>query len=118
VKPRRRSKANLKRRVASRSARRHAVPKKETNSSANLVQSTKERLGEYGNNVSEEKIQHLAQGVAPDDIQNEEKMRQLIHQVSRSFNVPVDEKTVNDLVRTLRTTDLNQVGALLGNLLR
>jgi transposase len=101
-----------------KSARRAGRKKTTGSSSPNLMDSAKGRLESLGNNISNEKIQHLAQGVHPQDIQNEQKMRQLVYQVSRSFNIPVDEKTVNELVRTLKTTDLNQVGSLLGNFLK
>lgn len=83
--------------------------------SSQPVQSLTSQLGGLGSSVSPEKVEQLAKGVRPEDTKDEQKMRQLIYQVSKSFNVPVDDKTINDIVKTLKTTDINKLGSLIGN---
>jgi uncharacterized protein YpuA (DUF1002 family) len=83
--------------------------------SAPIMKSAKEKMG---NKISDEKLHQLAQGVRPEDMHNEQKMRELIHQISKAFNVPVDDQTVRELTKTLKTSDFNQIGAMLGNMLK
>jgi hypothetical protein len=105
-----------RKRVAGRLVKRRSTAKPTGSNSKDIYHSTKGKLGELGlgSNVSDETIHHLAQGVDPHDIKDEEKMRQLIHQVSKAFNVPVDEKTVKELAKTLKSTDMNQISSMLG----
>lgn len=107
-------------RTTRRPVRRRATHKSKGMTSKDIVQSAEGKLGELGlgSPFSNETIQGLAQGVNPGDTKDEEKMRQLIYQVAKSFNLSVDEKTVNELTKTLRTTDMNQIGSMLGGLLR
>lgn len=60
-----------------------------------------------GKHVSEKDIHKLASGVKPSTVQSEAQLRQLIKQVSSLVNVPVSESTVNEIIKAVKSSNLN-----------
>lgn len=120
MKPKRsRSRLSQRKTEPSRARARKGASKSAPSSSpSSMLDSAKSKMGGFSDKVSEEKLHQLAQGVRPEDMSDEQKMRELIHQVSKAFNVPVDEQTIRELTKTLKGSDFNQIGAMLGNMLK
>lgn len=60
-----------------------------------------------GKPITEKAVQNLANGVTPETMKSEEQLRQLVKQVSTMANVPVADKTVNEIVNAVTKTGLN-----------
>lgn len=60
-----------------------------------------------GKSVSEKDIHKLASGVKPSTIQSEAQLRQLIKQVASLVNVPVSEKTMDEIVHAVKSSNIN-----------
>jgi len=60
-----------------------------------------------GKNITESAIKKIAGTVTPQTIQDEEKLRALIKQVSQLAGVPVAESTVKEIIRAVKQSGLN-----------
>ncbi|GIP37485.1 hypothetical protein J31TS4_07650 [Paenibacillus sp. J31TS4] len=60
-----------------------------------------------GKNVTEKDINKLAGTVKPSTLQSEEQLRQLIRQVSALVNIKVEESTVNEIIRAVKSSQIN-----------
>ncbi|WP_127585300.1 stage VI sporulation protein F [Paenibacillus koleovorans] len=74
------------------------------NVSKDVLNSIKKKTGK---SVSEQDIQKLASGVKPSTLQSEKQLRQLIQQVSSMVNIPVSEKTINEIVSSVKKSGVN-----------
>lgn len=90
------------------------APSKNEDSIIGLV---KDQLGEYGENFSTEAVYDLAKNVKMSDVHDEDKLRRLIYQVSKTFKVPVKDSVVDDLAKTISKTDFSQLGGLIESML-
>jgi Ca2+-binding EF-hand superfamily protein len=61
-----------------------------------------------GKKISENAVKRLAETVTPETMTNEQQLRQLIMQVSRMANVPVSEATIQDIIRAVKKSGVNQ----------
>lgn len=57
--------------------------------------------------VSPSDVQKLASRVKPSTVQNDAQLRQLIKQVSKMANVPVSEATTKEIIRAVKSSNLN-----------
>ncbi|WP_128894455.1 stage VI sporulation protein F [Longirhabdus pacifica] len=60
-----------------------------------------------GKNVSSKEINKLASTVKPSTMKNEDQLMKLIDQVSSLVNIPVSDKTKNDIVKAVKASDLD-----------
>ncbi|MEB3102810.1 stage VI sporulation protein F [Ferviditalea candida] len=60
-----------------------------------------------GKSVTEKDIHKLASKVGPKTVQSEEKLRELILQVSRMVNIPVSESTISEIIKAVQKSGLN-----------
>jgi uncharacterized protein YpuA (DUF1002 family) len=60
-----------------------------------------------GKTVTAKDISRLASKVKPSTVQSEAQLRQLIKQVSSMVNVPVSEKTTNDIIKAVKSSGGN-----------
>lgn len=72
--------------------------------SKDVLKAVKSKTGKA---VSEKEIQKLASGVKPSTVQSEAQLRQLIKQVASLVNAPVSETTVNEIIRAVKSSNLN-----------
>jgi len=57
-----------------------------------------------GKNISENQIKKLAGNVKPSTMQSESQLRELIKQVSSMAKIPVSEATINDIIKTVKSS--------------
>jgi uncharacterized protein YpuA (DUF1002 family) len=60
-----------------------------------------------GKTVSPKDIQNIASGVKPSTLQSETQLRQLIKQVAGLVNVPVSEATMNEIIKAIKSSQIN-----------
>lgn len=60
-----------------------------------------------GQTISENAVKKLASTVKPETLQSEEKLRQLIKQVSAMANIPVSEDTIRDIVSAVKKSGVS-----------
>lgn len=60
-----------------------------------------------GKSVSAKDINKLASGVKPSTVQSDAQLRQLIKQVASLVNAPVSEATINEIIRAVKSSNLN-----------
>lgn len=60
-----------------------------------------------GKSVTEKDIHKLASGVKPATVQSDAQLRQLIKQVASLVNAPVSESTINEIIRAVKSSNLN-----------
>ncbi|MFD0586889.1 stage VI sporulation protein F [Paenibacillus sp. GCM10027627] len=61
-----------------------------------------------GKNISENAVKKLASGVDASTLQNEAELRKLIKQVSDMAKIKVPDSTVNDIVKAVKASGMNQ----------
>ncbi|WP_152393972.1 stage VI sporulation protein F [Paenibacillus guangzhouensis] len=71
------------------------------NVSKDILNKVKQKTGK---NISENQIKKLASNVKPSTMQSESQLRELIKQVSNMAKIPVSEATINDIIKTVKSS--------------
>jgi len=71
------------------------------NVSKDILNKVKQKTGK---SISENQIKKLASNVKPSTMQSESQLRELIKQVSAMAKIPVSEATINDIIRTVKSS--------------
>ncbi|MCR8642307.1 stage VI sporulation protein F [Paenibacillus sp. N1-5-1-14] len=73
-----------------------------------------------GKNITEKDINKLASTVTPSTTQNEAQLRELIKKVAALVNVKVEESTVKDIIKAVKSSNLDgsSMSTLMGLLMK